>query len=122
MQKNLCKECCEKCLNHKEEIIDFNFDIDTKLSIEFISNILNENISSINNSESSIFNKTIKYVKDPNDSNYLVREKNSIFLELEKDKLKNYYFDLFLAIINDYNEYPNFIHIENILMIENFYN
>jgi len=51
---------------------------------------------------------------------YLVREKNSIFLELEKDKLKNYYFDLFLAIINDYNEYPNFIHIENILMIENF--
>ena len=134
-KKNLCKDCCEKRLNHKEEIIDFNFDIDTKLSINFISDILNDNKSSIDNSnenkfESDIFNETIKLVKNQDDSNYYDKvvkkddkmkiNPNSILLELDKVELKKYYCYLFSVIINDYNEYPNFNHIENILMIEKF--
>ena len=134
-KKNLCIECCEKCLDHKGDIIDFNLDFDTKLSIKFISDIIYSNQLIINNhdeniSKSDSFNYTIKLTESQNENNCsdkvlknddkIKKNPNPIFFMLEKGEIKKYYFDLFLVIINDVIEFPNFDHIENIVTIENF--
>lgn len=112
MKKNLCKECCEKCLDHKAYIIDFNLDIDTKLSIKFILDILYSNQLIINNhdenkSKSDSFNDTIKFTESQNENNCsdkvlknddkIKKNPNPIFLKLEKGEIKKYYFDLFFS-------------------------
>ena len=124
-----CKFCnnqnlCEKCYynhneTHKKKIIGFKQEKIIELRIKFISekikkynddnNFINSNVLNIHNNNSI----------NENNLNIELIEINDQIEESEESN-KQYYFELFQIILNDYSNYPNYIHFDIISNIENF--
>ena len=132
--ENICKDCLEKHLNKKHDLIPFvyrNVEAKKKMSSilkfekdeEIVKDIEfdNENSINLNKSEFEKILEADKNDKKINDNTrVLVLTNNSAksIPNKEKEKIHSNFITLINIIINDYLKFPNYLHFIN---IENIY-
>jgi len=132
---NLCNKCCIGCIKHQNKVIVFSYDEETLKKSEYIKKIISEknivNEQEINTNQIN-FN-IININEEGNEEQYFLGNnidndnndnENEKFNYINNEKKLGIYnfINLFKIIIKDYQDYPNFNHIETIYNLEKFVN
>ena len=132
---NLCNKCCIGCIKHQNKVIVFSYDEETLKKSEYIKKIISEknivNEQEINTNQIN-FN-IININEEGNEEQYFLGNnidndnndnENEKFNYINNEKKLGIYnfINLFKIIIKDYQDYPNFNHIETINNLEKFVN
>ena len=135
-KKNICAKCCLNCEGHN--LIDLNRDIKTKIRRNYIKSKLKEryeyymknkiddisdNFYDNNDNFNLLSKEKFKFVPDDKDKNIMNKikiETNDSFTEKIQEDCEKKLLFIIDIIINDYDNYPNYNHIENILYLEKY--
>ena len=139
---NKCRKCYQDCYDKKHNLFDLNKDILTRKHKDYIlKKIRQREKDFINNQKDDFTGKeeennnnflfieeSYRFVFQNEDGQNLIKEKcdddscEKICREKKEEQLEKELFKIIYIIINDYNNYPNYTHIQNLSYIEKYIN
>ena len=139
-KKNICYKCIENCIEHERKIESIFLDKKTIDACKYISKKINERKDTTieDNINSSVLEEDdATVIKLLNENNHLIskmKKKNNTKIDFNEKDIINIInennneeineeessLNLFSIIINDYQNYPNYNHIETISNIEKY--